>query len=626
MCGITGFVGKGSSENLEKMVSAVRHRGPDDCGIFFDERLGIGLGHTRLAILDLTGAGHQPMWSADKQAAIVFNGEIYNFASLREELKNTGKYDFVSQTDTEVIISLYLEYGTDCFKKMEGMFAVAIYDFAKKKLVLARDRLGKKPLYYGQYQDSFIFGSELKSLVLHPSFKNEIDFSSVNKYLQFDYIPSPFTIWKDVRKLEPGCYLVLEMGVILKSSFWQPVFDDKIPSFEEAKATLDKMLSEAVANRLVADVPIGIFLSGGLDSSAIAFYARKMSAAPIETFSIGFTEASFDESRKARQVAEFLGTKHHESILTGEDSLAIIPKILDALDEPLADASIIPTFLLSKFARERVIVALGGDGGDELFAGYPTFQADILARVYSLFPKFIRRHLIEPLVRSLPASSSNFSFDFKLKKFIDGFNAPKSYRHQVWLGSFGQAEREKIFRPEIWKELSNNNVFENLDRYESEYRFAEMGNRSLYQYQKTYLVDEVMVKVDRASMLASLETRSPLLDYRLVDFVNSLPYSYKLHGYTTKYLFKELMKDRLPANIVQAKKKGFGMPVAEWLRGPLRPLMEDLLSEENIEKIGLFNYEYIAKLKSAHLSGQEDRRKELWNLIVLMYWFRTWKK
>jgi asparagine synthase (glutamine-hydrolysing) len=624
MCGITGFIGKGNKETLERMVSAVHHRGPDDSGVFVDESLGVGLGHSRLSILDLSASGHQPMWSADKKVSIVFNGEIYNFLSLRAELEKGNRYYFKSKTDTEVIINLYREYGVSCFEKMEGMFALALYDFSNNKLILARDRMGKKPLYYANYKSSFLFGSELKSLVLHPEFEKKLDIESVNKYLQYDYVPTPHTIWAGVKKLEAGSCLVFQNGKSEIIPFWKPKFLGESYSFDEAKERLDGMLGEAVKNRLVADVPVGVFLSGGLDSSAIAYYAKQASGAPIETFSIGFTEKSFDESSKARQVASFLGTKHHEKIFTGQDSIDIIPEVLDLLDEPMADASIIPTFLLSKFTREYVTVALGGDGGDELFAGYPTFQAEKIARMYEWLPAIIRNKVIEPGIKALPASFGNFSFDFKLKKFIEGFDVSPLYRHQVWLGSFGPVERQKLFLPDVWREIESKNVFEDVEKYQLESENVENGNRLLYQYERSYMMDEVLVKVDRATMMASLEARSPLLDYRIVDFVNSLPYSYKLHGFTAKHLFKELMKDKLPNTIVFAKKKGFGMPVADWLCGPLRPLLEDVLSKENIEKIGLFNYEYVAKLKSAHLAGKENRRKELWNLLVLMNWYLRW--
>ncbi len=624
MCGIVGFIGKGDLGHLGSMVSSIKHRGPDDSGHYYDENKKVGLGHARLSILDVSMAGHQPMWSDDKKVAIVFNGEIYNFSALRKELEDSGRYSFKSGTDTEVIINLYLEFGTRCFEKMDGMFALALYDSTKGKLILARDRMGKKPLYYGDFNGTFIFGSEMKALLKHPSFNKKLDIGSVNKYLQYDYVPAPHTIFQGVFKLEPGSYLVFENGKTKKGTFWKPKFDGAVISFAEAKEKLGHMISRAVEERLVADVPVGIFLSGGLDSSVVAYYAQKLSRSSVETFSIGFSEKSFDESAKARQVADVLGTKHHEKIFSGQESLDVISQVLDSLDEPMADASIIPTFLLSRFTKESVTVALGGDGGDELFAGYPTFQAEKLAGVYKRFPKIIRDSVVRPSIDSLPASFGNFSLDFKLKKFVEGFDVADAYRHQVWLGSFGPAERKKLFLPDVWNKLQQGNEFEDIDRYQSESRNASPGNSLLYQYQRTYMMDEVLVKVDLASMLASLEARSPFLDRQIVDFANSLPYHFKMHGFTSKYILKELMKDKLPKNIIHAKKKGFGMPIAEWLKGPLKPLLEDVLSKDNIEAFGSFDYGYISELKAQHLSGKRNNRKLLWNLLVLSLWRKKW--
>jgi len=610
MCGITGFIGKGNEDTLQKMTAAVKHRGPDDTGIFFDEQKGIGLGHARLSILDVSAAGHQPMWSSDKQIAIVFNGEIYNFQELKTELKAHHGCRFESTSDTEVIIYAYKVFGEKCFEKMEGMFAIAIYDFPKNRLILARDRAGKKPLYWTLTNGTFIFGSELKSLVLHPAFKKELDLESVNKYLQFDYVPTPHTIWKNVHKLEPASYMVFEAGKIRKAEYWLPKFEETKLSFAEAKKRLGAMIAESVSNRLVADVPVGVFLSGGLDSSTIAYYAKQQSKSKVKTFSIGFQEKSFDESNYAREVATFLGTEHYEKIFTSADCISVIPEVLNALDEPMADASIIPTYLLSQFAREYVTVALGGDGGDELFAGYPTFQAEKLLTIYKKVPAMLRSRVIEPLIRALPSSANNFSLDFKLKKFLEGVNASNSHRHQVWLGSFNREERSQLFKPEVWNRLENNNEFED----------TEVGPL-LYQYERTYLMDEVLVKVDRATMLASLEARSPFLDYRIADFAHSLPYDFKIKGFKTKYILKKLMEGKLPREIIWRKKKGFGMPVGYWLRGPLKELMENVLSKENVKKMGLFNYDYIAKLKSDHYSERKDNRKLLWNLLVFGIWW-----
>ncbi len=628
MCGITGFIGEGDKETLEKMTAVLRHRGPDDSGIFFDEQKKIGFGHTRLSILDVSLAGHQPMWSSDNQIVVVYNGEIYNFTELRRKIERYQNFQYKSASDTEVIIYAYKIFNEECFEKMEGMFAIAIYDFSKRKLILARDRVGKKPLYWTKSDGTLIFGSELKSLIIHPLFKRELDIESVNKYLQFDYTPTPHTIWKSVFKLEPACYVVFKDGNIRTEKYWQPRFEEISITFSKAEECLDNMIGEAVRNRLVSDVPVGVFLSGGLDSSAIAYYAKQNSKDQIKTFSIGFSEKSFDESYYARKVAKYLGTEHHEKIFSGEDSLNVISKVLNNLDEPIADASIIPTYLLAKFAREYVKVALGGDGGDELFAGYPTFQAEKFSSIYKAIPGFLRSGFIEPIINSVPSSQGYFSLDYKLKKFIEGFSVSDMYRHQVWLGSFDRNMRKRIFCREIWNDLEKVNVFDNIDQIYNEIgrekNKQEIGlNELLYQYERSYLMDEVMVKVDRATMLASLESRSPLLDYRIVDFVHSLPASFKLHGFTTKYIFKKLMENKLPSEIVWRSKKGFSMPISVWFRGPLRGMLEDVLSKKSVEKMGIFDYTFIEELKNDHYSNKKDNRKLLWNLFVLGVWWKN---
>ncbi len=622
MCGITGFSGKGTKDDLSNMVSSIRHRGPDAKGQFLNDK--VALGHARLSILDLSLSGAQPMFNQDKEVGIVFNGEIYNFLELKTELEGLG-YVFKSTSDTEAIIYLYKEFGEECFKKMNGMFAIAIYDFKKNKLILARDRMGKKPLYWSLFGDTLIFGSELKALMVHPLFTKEIDLESINKYLQYDYIPSPHTIFKGVSKLEPANYLIFEKGKIKKQEFWRMDFIESDISFNDAITELDRRIDKSTASRLMSDVPLGIFLSGGLDSSTVAYYAQKNSKEKIKTFSIGFKEASFDESKYARQVADHLGTDHYEKILSAKDSLDLIPNIADIIDEPLADASIIPTYLLSKFTREKVTVSLGGDGGDELFAGYPTFQAGQLVDLYEKIPGGLRRR-IEKIINKMPASDKNFSLGFKLKKFIDGLSGDRNHLHQRWLGSFGRAERADLFKKDVWDKLRNKNEFEDLERYIGEVQADDERNKVLYLYMRTYMMDQVLVKVDRASMANSLEVRAPFLDINVVEFANSLPYSYKYRNFKTKYILKKLMEDKLPKNIVYRSKKGFGIPLGKWLKEDLREFCNTVLSKNNNDKIGLFNFEYIDKLKNEHFSGQKDNRKLLWNLLALFLWHEKWMK
>src|SRR3989344_3114838 len=441
MCGITGFYGGGTKYTLEKMTLTLKHRGPDGDGFFFDEIQKIGLGHRRLAIIDLEKGG-QPIFNEDKTVALVFNGEIYNFRDLRKNLEQ--KHVFTTNTDTEVIAHLY--------------------DSKSKALILARDRMGKKPLYWGVFGNCLLFGSEPKSLFDHPAFKKELDLYSLNKYLSYEYIPTPHSIYKGVYKLEPASYLVWHGGRADIKSFWHISSGGSKLSFEESLNRLDGLFSESVEMRMVSDVPLGVFLSGGIDSSTIAYYAQKNSLQKIKTFSIGFDEKSFDESDYAKEVSECLGTEHFEKKFASKDLINLVPKIFDFLDEPLADASILPTFLLSQFARDKVTVALGGDGGDELFCGYDTFLAEGAGRVYENIPIAVRQYFIEPIIKALPTSDNNFSLDFKLKQFLRGAGELGGRRHMLWLGSFNGEERGRLFKPDVWSVLKDEDVFEGVDK------------------------------------------------------------------------------------------------------------------------------------------------------------------
>ena len=619
MCGLAGFIGRGNNEDLGKMIAAISYRGPDDTGIFCEKS--VGLAHARLSILDLSPLGHQPMWNEGKNVAVVFNGEVYNFISLRQELEKKG-YRFKSVSDTEVILALYEEYDEKCFEKMNGMFAIALYDFANNKLLLARDRFGKKPLYYGDFSGTFLFASEPKAFFSHPSFEKKIDPISLSQYFLYEYVPTPRSIYEGVSKLAPGTYLVLQNGKIRREKFWQPDLSARDVSIHDAERNFEQLIEESVQSRLVADVPVGIFLSGGLDSSTIAYYAAKNASKKIQTFSIGFSEKDFDESSDARKVAKHIGSEHFEVKLGGKELLGVIPRIFSCLDEPFADPSIIPTFLLSEFARKRVTVALGGDGGDELFAGYPTFQAEKYARLYEKIPEIFKKRVIEPFVRNLPSSEGYFSLDFKAKRFIKGMSEKGIARHILWLGCFSYEEQRKLFSPDFFEKVENENIFKPAQDAISESGLSDSQQATLFAYLRTYLMDQVMVKVDRASMFNSLETRSPFLDYKIVEFAFRLPYKLKLHGTEMKYFLKKSMEGKLPSDIIYKKKQGFAVPLSKWLRNELREMMEETLSRENVEKIGFFNFAYIEKLKKDHLSGQSDNRKELWVLIAFFKWYQ----
>lgn len=626
MCGIAGFVGKGGREDLKKMTDTIIHRGPDESGFYcrqFEDARIVGLGFRRLSIIDLS-TGNQPIFNEEKSIAVIFNGEIYNWQPIRDGLMAKG-HIFTTKTDTEVIVHLYEEMGEKCFEKFNGMFAVALWDEHAKKLILARDRMGKKPLYYFWDGKNFIFGSELKAIKAHQAFSVELDLASLNKYFLYEYVPAPHSIFKNTKKLLPGNYLVLKNGKISTEYFWNTSFDShKINSEKEILAKVDGLIADAVKIRMVSDVPLGVFLSGGLDSSTVAYYAQKNSNQKINTFSIGFDDRSYDESGYARKVAKFLGTSHHEDILTSYQAQELVPRIFDFLDEPLADASVIPTYFLSKFARQNVTVALGGDGGDELFMGYPTFLAHQLSGIYEKLPEFLRKNVFEALITRLPVSLNNMSFDFKAKQFVKGLGVRPEYRNQIWLGAFGREERAKLFQPEIWNELKNQNEFEDIDREVGALGAEPAINRIIKLYQKHYLADEVLVKVDRASMAASLEVRAPFLDYRMVDFMNSVSFDQKMKNFQTKYLLKKLMDGKLPSDIVNRPKKGFGVPLSKWFKKELKMFVLDILNKERIVKDGLFEYSFVEKILYDHFEGKRDNKKLIWSLMVFKMWYNKW--
>lgn len=622
MCGIAGFIGSGNKHILEKMISCVAYRGPDERGVWLGNN--VGLAHARLSIVDLTPTGSQPMSNSAGTITLVFNGEIYNFTELRERLLKTGKYVFRGTSDTEVVIYLYEEMGEAAFAELNGMFAIALYDAREQKLILARDRMGKKPLYYIHTENIFLFGSEIKSIMAHPDCPRVLNIQGVQSFVTMGYVPTPQSIWQGIKKVQPASYLIYKDGEVTQKEFWQVSFAKQNISLIDAVTVLDEKLNEATKRRLVADVPVGIFLSGGLDSSTVAYYAQKNSAQKIKTFSIGFEEKSFDESEFAKEVAEFLGTEHYNHVVTGDDAAKACVEIFKKLDEPIADPSIIPTYLLSKCAREQVVVALGGDGGDELLAGYQTFEADSYAKFYAKIPLILRTYGVRNLIKLLPRSDKYFSLEFKARKFVKGFEGDPQNRHQRWLGIFGREAQEQLFTTEVWATLQGSSEFKVFDHYR--HNLLPEHDQIIYEYLRTYLMDDVLVKVDRASMYNSLEVRAPLLDYTVVNFINSLPYDFKKNGSIGKFILKELMKNKLPKRIVYREKKGFGIPLAAWLRGPLKELMNDSLSKEKVEAVGLFNYDYIVKLKTEHVEHRQDNARELWALMVFMNWYNRFGK
>ncbi|MFZ2500412.1 MAG: asparagine synthase (glutamine-hydrolyzing) [Minisyncoccia bacterium] len=617
MCGIAGFIGKGNEEILRTMIAAIRQRGPDDTGVW--QTGPVALAHARLAIIDLSPGGHQPMHDASGSYTLVFNGEIYNFAELRKEL---APYPFKTQSDTEVILAAYARWGVEAFKKMSGMFALAIWDAHERELILVRDRLGKKPLYWSLHNDLFLFGSELKALRAHPDCPRTIDHRSLSHFLAREYVPTPRTIYTYIHKLPPGTFLRFKDSSTHVESFWNPDIKPTIMSEADALIRFDELLQHATNERMISDVPLGVFLSGGIDSSTVAYYATKATTQKVKTFSIGFNEKSFDESSQARLVAKHLSTEHHEQILSGKDALALVHDIPHVFDEPVADASILPTLLLSRFTREHVTVALGGDGADETLLGYPTFKAEQYANLYAHVPEPVRA-LLRAGVNLLPHSSDYMSLDFKARKFTHDFDDDPMVRHLQWLGSFKEKELNDLLSPEVAKEAKGINQ-EIIEQWRQECPQLTGVNALSHFYMRTYLMDQVLVKVDRASMHYALEVRAPFLSHAVVEFLLSLPADMKYRNGRGKYLLRTLMRDRLPREIVDRPKQGFAAPVSQWLRGELRNLATDVLSHSNVQKSGLFQTSEVSRLLQEHLAGTRNHGKKLWTLLTFQMWYDRW--
>lgn len=629
MCGICGYIhldrSKQASENiLKNMMDTLIRRGPDDEGAYLKGN--VALGHRRLSIIDLE-TGHQPMFNEDGSVGIVYNGEVYNFQEIKSDLEEKG-HKFKTHSDTEAIIHAYEEYGEDCLKYFNGMFAFAIWDSRTQALFLARDRFGKKPLYYALFDNQFIFGSELKAILKHPSVRREIDMAALGKYLAYEYVPSPYSIFKGIKKLEAGSRLFLKEGKIRTDYYWDLTFKREYPfNLKDAEERLGKLFKESVRKRLISDVPLGVFLSGGIDSSSVVYMmAELMDPGKIKTFSVGFDEKSFDESTDARRVADFFGTDHHEQILKPDTMLDVLPDILELLDEPFADSSIIPTYLVSKFTRQHVKVALGGDGGDELFLGYPSFLAHQLNSYMDILPRPLKSASLKILAKLAPVSYDYMSLNFKAGRFLRGLDFPDEVRHQVWVGSFTPPEQKKLFLANSDIDYDIDNIYNPTKRLFQKAEGLSPMDRAIYIYVKTYMTDDILAKVDRASMSCSLEARAPFLDTEFAEFAASIPPQFKLKAFKTKWILKKMLKNKLPCETLRKRKQGFAVPVAKWLKGDLRHLLLEAFDKKKIEREGIFNYNYIKGLVQGFLGNKSDTRKEIWALFMFEMWYDKWMR
>jgi asparagine synthase (glutamine-hydrolysing) len=543
---------------------------------------------------------------------VAFNGEIYNYKQIKEEARD---YPFIGNSDTEAILYLYEKKGEGFVENLDGMFSLSLWDKKEKRLILARDPMGKKPLYYAVLDKTLVFASEIKALLHCPLINRELDSTSLAKYLFYGYIPAPNSIFKQIKKLQAGHILIFDKDGVKTRQYWTPKFSqaEKRLKEEDIISEFRNLLRGAVKKRLMSDVPLGCFLSGGIDSSTIAFIMSQL-ASSVKTFSIGFAVKGYDELKFARKVAKLIGSDHYDEILDVSKLLEVIPKIPEIADEPLADASLIPTYLLSQITRKRVTVALGGDGGDELFAGYPTYLGDRVAAYYERLPHILRDKLIPSIVNLLPMQAGNYTLDYIAKKFVVGTNFPLSIRHYIWQAYLQANEVKGILSEET------ENLFSDIQSYSNECNSDDIVEKAMFLDMKLYFPESILVKVDRASMAHSLEVRAPFLDKKLMEFVNSLPINFKLRGTTGKYLLKKLMKGLLPDEVLYRKKQGFTVPIGEWIRFELKDLTMELLQKSNIEKSGLFNYNVIKKLLTDHFSARRNNWKQIWALIVFQLW------
>jgi asparagine synthase (glutamine-hydrolysing) len=627
ICGIANLGGEGRIDEqlLQQMSTVQRHRGPDDEGYF--SAPGIGLGFRRLAILDLTPHGHQPMTNEDSTIWLVFNGEIYNFQQLVSELEWAG-HSFKSRTDSEVIIHAYEQWGIGCLERLNGMFAFAIWDSHKRSLFMARDRLGVKPFYYWSNGTYFAWSSELKALLTLPWVARQLNVHALQSYLTYEYVPAPESIFEGIQKLPAGHYLEIQLDGSAErncTSDWQPQQYWNVQfSAETVKRSahdyaheLRDLLKKAVARRLVSDVPLGVFLSGGIDSSSVVALMKEVSNEQPKTFSIGFAEKTFNELAYAQAVARHFDTEHHVEILR-PDARNLIETIADILDEPFADASALPTYLVSRMARQHVTVALGGDGGDELFAGYNWYCAQKIAAASMDHLSVGMQRWLRELAEQIRPSAEKKGWRNITRRFFAATDLPPQMQHMRWQTFWSNEELDQLLT--LPQQLRAPAVDPHLQKLFAASGSSHPLDQQQYADIKRYLADDILFKVDRMSMAVSLEVRGPLLDYTLVEFAARLPPDLRLRGLSGKYLLKLAMQDVLPPQIIHRSKLGFNMPYKNWLRHELLDLMYDALSAQRLRQQGFFHADYVQSLIRQHVTGTHDHAHKLWQLLLFQLW------
>ncbi len=623
MCGIAGFVVKDGPrperEILARMNAAIIHRGPDEEGFFVDDHAALAM--RRLAIIDLAG-GQQPIWNSDRTKCIFFNGEIYNYQELRKGLDERG-HKFYTNSDTEAIIHLYDEYGVDCLQHLRGMFAIAIWDTVERTLFLARDRVGKKPLLYShQPNGDLIFGSEFQAVLKHPSVSREVDPEAIDAYLSFSCVPAPLTGFKSIRKLEPGHWLRWKDGAIETKRYWLPNFSKKIPiSEEEAIEETTRILRESTRLRMISEVPLGAFLSGGVDSSLIVALMAQESSTPVKTFSIGFEEEDYSELKYARMVAEHVGAEYHEFVVK-PNALEILETLVDHYGEPYADSSAIPTYYVAKETRNHVTVALNGDGGDESFAGYERYAAMRAAEKYNRIPALLRKPFIEFPASLMPTSELKRSRLRDGKRFLSAASLPTVERYFRWNSAFDRSTKADLYTSDFRHAIDSADASRFLGQWFATANGSGIIDTTMLVDQMTYLPNDLLVKVDIASMANSLEARSPFLDHNVIEFAASLPESMKLSGVETKSFLKKVASRLVPNEAIYRRKMGFGVPVGKWFRGEMKEFLREILLSEASLNRGIIKAEMLQKYVGEHTRGERDHAFRIWALLMLELWYQ----
>ena len=615
MCGIAGFSWK-DEEAITQMTQVLAHRGPDDQGVLTED--GISLGHRRLSIIDLSERGHQPMCNEDSSVWIAYNGEIYNFQELRNELQAKG-HTFKSGTDTEVIVHAFEEYGPDCVKRFNGMFAFAIWDRKKGELLLARDRLGIKPLYYYLHNNKLVFGSEIKAVVRNPAVKRDVNPQALYRYMGYEFVPAPETIFRHIYKLQPGHYLRYKAGKADLTQYWDLRFQDEGHTKKHYEEQMREILTESVRKRLISDVPLGVFLSGGLDSSTVVALMSRCGVDPIQTFSLGYVDPSFSELDYAEVVAKQFNTQH-TVLMIDPITPDLIEQAVWHLDEPMTDLSAIPFYLICRKAREHVTVCLSGEGGDEVLAGYDRFRASKLNGYYELIPGCVRRAIVSPLVNALPDQAQKKGAINMLKRFIDGGMLPAEGGHMRWQYFGTPGKESQLFSSKIISEI-NADPFGPIRDHIQHCNSKKRIDREIYVDLKYAMPDSPLMKVDKMSMAHGLEVRVPFLDHEFVDFCATMPGNLKLGGFTTKKIFRSAMQGILPDSIRSRGKQGYSFPIKNWLRNELNDYMKEALNSSPLIN-DAFNPSYIQRLIKEHEEYKANHNHILWALINLAVWHR----